>query len=313
MIDTLWILAGGVILIVIGAPFVSFDWFHDSHVEERIEAIVARQKGLEPKSHARASQSQISLLTRQIGELVAATGILSATNLAKIKETVRAAGFRDNAAYTTLIGAKIVGAIGLPVVFVLTALALHVAVIGAVIFGVVGFVLGLLAPEWALSIFRARYEAAIREALPDALDLLVICVDSGLGLESALNRVAVEIRESYPPLSAEMRITCQDLQINPDVEAALKGFATRLKIDGISRLVTTLVQSAVHGSPLSRSLHVLSREMRQDSLAAFEERASKLPTKMTIPMITFILPALMTIIVGPAIHGVLIALSHMSK
>lgn len=313
MIETLWILAAGVLLIIIGAPFVSVGWLHDSRVEERVEAIVARQKGLEPKATGHATQSQISLITRQLGEAIAATGVLSGTNLAKIKEAVRAAGFRDNAAYTTLIGAKIVGAIGLPVVFLLAGLALHIAVIGAVIFAVIGFAIGLLSPEWALSIFRARYKASILEALPDALDLLVICVDSGLGLESALNRVATEIRENYPALSAEMQITCRDLQVNPDVEAALKSLSARVKIDGISRLVTTLIQSVVHGSPLSRSLHVLSREMRQDSLAAFEERAAKLPTKMTVPMITFILPALMTIIIGPAIHNVLIALSHMSK
>lgn len=310
-----WVLLLGVLLIIVGLPFVSFDWLRDTRLDDQITAIVARKNGimLPVSSKQRKTTSQATSFTRRVGELVTRSGILSGSNLSDIKAAVRLAGFRDNSAYTILIGTKIVGAIGLPLVFGLTGLSFRLPLIAVAILAVTGLILGLLMPEWSLRFFRSRYEAAVQDALPDTLDLLVICVDSGLGLESALTRVAAEIQHGYPVLSAEIKITSQDLQINPDVEAALKNFANRVQISGISRLVNTLVQSIVYGTPLSKSLHILSGEMRQETLAAFEERATKLPTKMTVPMILFILPALMTIIMGPALHNVLATMSNMSK
>jgi tight adherence protein C len=313
MTSTAEIVLVGVFLIVAGAPFVSIDWFRDTRTDERIRSVVFRHSPNRELTPRRDAQSQTVRFIRQLGALASNNRLVGAANLTKIREAVRSAGFIDSSAYTILIGAKIVGAIGLPIAFILASLALSLSPIFTIMSGVVGFIVGLLGPEWWLSVMRARYETKIKHALPDTLDLLVICVDAGLGLESALNRVAAEIRESYPTLSLEIRSTCHDLQVNPDVGAVLRGLAGRVKVEGISRLVTTLLQSILYGSPLSRSLHILSREMRQDALAAFEEQATKLPTKMTVPMIVFILPALMTIIMGPAIHGVLIALSHMGK
>lgn len=126
-------------------------------------------------------------------------------------------------------------------------------------------------------------------------------------------RVAIEMSENYPILSREFMTTGQDLQLNPDVEAALRDFAARTGIDETGRFSKTLIQSVVYGTPLSQSLHTLSDEMRAQALANFEETAAKLPTKMTVPMIMFILPALMVVIIGPSVGPVMAALGSMHK
>jgi tight adherence protein C len=168
-------------------------------------------------------------------------------------------------------------------------------------------------PEFVVSNLKSKYQAAIRSGMPDALDLMVISVDSGLALESAIARVAIEMSESYPILSREFMTTGQDLQLNPDVEHALRDFSIRTGIEETNRFSKTLIQSVVYGTPLSQSLHTLSKEMRAQALVNFEETAAKLPTKMTVPMILFILPALMVVIIGPSIGPVVTALSGMSK
>lgn len=313
MFETFEALAIAMIFVIVFFGFmVAAEWFNNEKLIDRVEEVVAARKGLilQRDRIKRREDQSIKGLAKRIGTWFAGTGMFNAKNLEALQSSLRAAGVRDNTAYTILIGAKIIGGIGTPILLTLIALGLHLKGMEVILAAFVGIVVGLMAPEWSLRAFKTKYQAAIQNGIPDALDLLIICVDSGLGLETALKRVANDMAEDYPVLSTELQITSQDIQVNPDVNAALKGLAARTQIESVGRLVSTLLQSINRGTPLVQALHSLSDEMRRAALVAFEETAAKLPTKMTVPMIIFILPALMTVIVGPAVGGIFKALAH---
>jgi tight adherence protein C len=299
-------------VIVFFGYLVFQEWFSNERLIDRVEEVMAARKGiiLNKNRDKKRDDQSIKGIAKRIGTWFASTGMFNAKNLESLQSSLRAAGIRDNTAYTVLIGAKIIAGIGLPILTTLLALGMHIKGIEVLAFSFGGMVVGLMAPEWSLRAFKTKYQKAIQEGIPDALDLMIICVDSGLGLETALKRVAHDMAADYPILSTELQITSQDIQINPDVNAALKALANRTQIESVGRLVSTLLQSINRGTPLIQALRSLSDEMRRAALVEFEEKAAKLPTKMTVPMITFILPALMTVIVGPAVGGIFKALAH---
>ncbi|HQU03029.1 MAG TPA: type II secretion system F family protein, partial [Acetobacteraceae bacterium] len=144
-----------------------------------------------------------------------------------------------------------------------------------------------------------------------ALDMLVICADAGLALESALVRVAGELRGMNAPLADELTQTSRELQMSADMRTALQNLGDRTGIEVLKRLATTLIQSLQYGTPLTQAMRSLSAEMRQEALIKFEERAAKLPVLLTIPMILFNLPCLFMIMAGPAIINVLKTIHNM--
>ncbi|MEH6475052.1 MAG: type II secretion system F family protein [Sneathiella sp.] len=145
-----------------------------------------------------------------------------------------------------------------------------------------------------------RYKE-IRKALPDGLDLLVICTEAGLNLDSGLNRVCREITNSAPELSDEFALTSIELGFLPDRKEAVLNLSARVDIQAMKTLVNTLLQTEKYGTPLAVALRVLSAEMREERLMKAEEKAARLPAIMTIPMILFILPALFIVLIGPAV------------
>jgi tight adherence protein C len=166
-------------------------------------------------------------------------------------------------------------------------------------------VFGLLLPDWLIGRKRKQYQARLERALPDALDMMVICTQAGLGLGPAIIRVAGELRESYREIGLELGQTANELQIMSDSRIALTNLGTRTGIDGFRRLATTLIQTIQYGTPLSDALRSLSAELRLDSLTKLEERAARLPVMLTMPMIFFILPCVFLIAGGPAMIQVM--------
>jgi len=153
-----------------------------------------------------------------------------------------------------------------------------------------------------------RYEA-IRKSLPDALDLLVICTEAGLNLDSGLDRVCREIANSAPELADEFGLASIELGFLPDRKQALGNLASRVDFQAMTTLVNTLLQTEKYGTPLAVALRVLSAEMREERLMKAEEKAARLPAIMTVPMIIFILPALFIVLIGPAVLKALDAFS----
>ncbi|MBT3401558.1 MAG: type II secretion system F family protein, partial [Rhodospirillaceae bacterium] len=145
----------------------------------------------------------------------------------------------------------------------------------------------------------SRRKQKITKAMPDGLDLMVICAEAGLSLDAALERVGRELRQSWPEFADEISLTSIELGFLPDRAQALQNLARRVHISGMRGLVNTLAQTERYGTPLSQALRVLSSEMRTNRLMKAEEKAARLPAVLTVPMIIFIMPALFVVLIGP--------------
>ncbi len=161
------------------------------------------------------------------------------------------------------------------------------------------------APDIYLKNTTAKRQLKLQRALPDGLDLLVICAEAGLSLDAALQRVSREISKGYPELADELALTSVELGFMPDRSKALDGLMRRTNLPSIRGLVNTLMQTEKYGTPLANSLRVLASEFRNERMMKAEEKAARLPATMTIPMVLFILPALFVVILGPAVLRVI--------
>ncbi len=164
---------------------------------------------------------------------------------------------------------------------------------------------GWLTPAFIMSSRGKRRVRLIARGLPDALELLVVCVEAGLSLDDSLDRVVAELGESHRALADELALLSADLKILPSREQALTNLADRIDLPSIRSIVGTLSQTMRFGTPLAHAMRVVASEMRNDVLISMEERANRLPALMTVPMIVFILPTIMMILGGPAMLRVL--------
>ncbi|MGB8273911.1 MAG: type II secretion system F family protein [Alphaproteobacteria bacterium] len=160
---------------------------------------------------------------------------------------------------------------------------------------------GVYAPDIVVKNASDKRRNAIRLGLPDALDLMVICAEAGLSLDSALKRVAKEMALGNPEIADEFGLTSVEIGFLPDRVMALKNLIKRNNLPGIRGLVNTLIQSEKYGTPLAQSLRVLSAEYRNERLMRAEEKAARLPAILTVPMILFVLPPLFVVLIGPGI------------
>ncbi|WP_210356892.1 type II secretion system F family protein [Sphingomonas beigongshangi] len=162
------------------------------------------------------------------------------------------------------------------------------------------FVLSYKAPDIYLKNKITKRSHAIRKGLPDALDLLVICAEAGLTVDAAFHRVAKELGRAYPELGDEFTLTAIELGFLTERRQAFENLATRVDLDAIKGVVTTMIQTEKYGTPLASALRVLSGEFRNERMMRAEEKAARLPAIMTVPLILFILPTLFIVILGPA-------------
>ncbi len=162
-------------------------------------------------------------------------------------------------------------------------------------------ILGLMLPDIFIKNQSQKRAQVLRKAMPDALDLMVICAEAGLSLDSSFDRVSREIGPSCAELAEEIGLTAVELSFLPDRSKALQNLADRVPLPGVVALANTLIQTEKYGTPLAQSLRVLSAEMRDDRIMAAETKAAKLPATLTIPMILFILPPLFVVLIGPAV------------
>jgi tight adherence protein C len=172
--------------------------------------------------------------------------------------------------------------------------------IGLAIFAA-GAIIGWFVPLVVINHSVRRRTKEVKAGLPDALELLVVCVEAGLSLEDGLDRVVTELGRSQPALSDELGLTLADLKILPSRDQALANFAARIDIPSVRAVITTLAQTLRYGTPLAQSLRVVAAEMRNDSLISLEERANRLPAYLTIPVILFLMPTIFMIVGGPAV------------
>lgn len=173
------------------------------------------------------------------------------------------------------------------------------------------FVFGMIVPEYALDFYSRRRQKLILAYLPDALDLFVICTNAGNSLGVGLRRVAQEMALICPPLAAELALTADELHLSGDGARALQAMAERVDAPPVRALISTLTQSMRYGTPISHALRTLSRIERTAHMVRIEETAAKLAPKMVVPMMLFILPAVIAISAGPAIMQLASSLKQM--
>jgi len=161
-------------------------------------------------------------------------------------------------------------------------------------------VLSYKAPDLWLGNKVKKRSDAIRKGLPDALDLLVICAEAGLTVDAAFARVAKELGKAYPELGDEFGLTSIELGFLNERRQAFENLATRVDLEAVRGVVTTMIQTEKYGTPLASALRVLSAEFRNERMMRAEEKAARLPAIMTVPLILFILPTLFVCILGPA-------------
>jgi tight adherence protein C len=150
-----------------------------------------------------------------------------------------------------------------------------------------------------------RRQESIMRAFPDALDLLLICVESGISIETALSRVANEIGQESPELAEELALTTAELSYLPNRTQAYENLTSRCGHPGVKAVAAALVQSERYGTPMGQALRVTAQENREMRTAEAERKAAALPAKLTVPMIAFFLPCLFVVILGPAIMKVM--------
>ena len=159
---------------------------------------------------------------------------------------------------------------------------------------------GYYLPGVLLSNQRQKRQTELMKAYPEALDLLTICVESGMSIEQAFNRVSAELSGESATLAEELRITTAELSYLGDRRQALENLATRTQLAAVRSITSAMIQAEKYGTPIAQALRVISQEARDEAMARAEQKAASLPAKLTIPMIVFFVPALFVVILGPA-------------
>ena len=171
---------------------------------------------------------------------------------------------------------------------------------GKLLTGLGGALLGWLLPTVFLTNAVQKRQKTLMRGLPDALDLMVICVESGMSIEAAFNKVSEEMAESSPLMAEEIGMTAAELAYLGDRRSAYENLAERTGLPTFRSLTTTLLQSEKYGTPIATGLRVIAQENRDMRLNAAEKKAAALPAQLTVPMIIFFLPVLFIVIAGPA-------------
>jgi len=258
-------------------------------------------------------QNMPQRLAQRVATLGERMPIIDAAERGKLATRLANAGFREKRAVSILAGLKVV--CGACLALGAIVLAPHVPRVGGhfvlrLLMMAGAFVIGMMLPEYALGFAIRRRQRAISAALPDALDLLVICTNAGNSLVVAVKRVATELRAICPALADEFSVTADELQIGGDSARVLNAMSARIGSASMRALVTTLVQSQQYGTPITQSLRMLSRTERSMQIIALEEKAAKLAPKMTLPMMLFIMPTVALIAAGPAVIRLITVFRH---
>jgi len=225
----------------------------------------------------------------------------SAENLDQLRTIVQSSGLNPHRALSIWIGVKTVSMVLFPIIALFVAQLLGKSLTDVLIFGLAGVVTGIMGPRLILLVLRRRFNAGIRLGTPDMIDLLVVCSEAGMGLESALERVAAEMSQTNPAMARVLYGLLDDLRILPNRSEAFEKLGSTS--EGLRRFGTMVSQSLQYGTPLSQALRSIAMDLRRERITNLEERAHKLGAKLTIPMVLFMLPAMFVILGGsPFLH-----------
>lgn len=218
------------------------------------------------------------------------------------------AGYRRPSALYILLACKLGFALAMPLAVALIFMGTGsedflMEPLGLVLVALLSFI-GFMLPDYVLAVKARKRREHFTEAFPDALDMLVICVEAGLGLDAALNRVASELHLSYPLLAHELELTSVETRAGKGRIEALHAMADRMDIEQAKSLVSLIIQAERYGTSIGTALRVYAEEMRVARIQRAKTKAAKLPTKLLVPVVMFIFPALFLVILGPAVISI---------
>ena len=262
-------------------------------VTERLGRLWQPPSSKEDTGFREKQKEKVQRVLTDVGKLVPGTP----KQISHVQRLLIRAGYRKPESVMVMRGVKLILPIGL------LALVYFTGVYQENPFFIVAFAAigGYLLPEFWLSRQVAKRQHIIRLALPDALDLLVICVEAGLGLDQSILRVSQELRVAHPELCEELDLVTAEIRVGKGRIEALRELANRTGVDDIKALVAMLIQTDRFGTSVAKSLRTHSEDLRTKRRQRAEEMAAKTTVKMVPPLVFFIFPALFVVILGPAI------------
>ena len=296
-------LAAFATVLTVAAPM-----FETDKLKTRMKSVGQERDRLRAAQRAQLIGNETRL--RDKSQTGLASQLVDALNLKRVFEAessrnlLRQAGLRSERHLVTFLSARLIVPLVLAVlvfVYSSTVYADKVAPPMRLAATGVGAIFGYYLPAIFLKNLASRRQDSIKKAWSDALDLLLICVESGMSIEPAMQRVAREIGSASVPLAEEMTLTVAELSYLQDRRKAYENLGKRTGLMTVKSVVTSLIQSERYGTPLGQALRVLVQENRDMRMAEAEKKAAALPPKLTVPMILFFLPVIFVIILGPSI------------
>ena len=280
--------------------------FAGEGLAKRMKAVASERERIRARERERLNKTEKVSLRQTPKQIV--SKVVEDFNLGKwlaqeaARDKLTQAGYRGQAPYITFLFFRAVT----PILFFVSAV-LYVFVIShleksfpvKVGICIAAAYLGLQAPMMFLKNAISKRQLSIRRAFPDSLDLLLICIESGMSIEAAFRKVAVEVVTQSVALSEEFTLTTAELSYLQDRKVAYENLAKRTGVEGVKSVCLALQQSERYGTPLGQSLRVMAQENRDMRMNEAEKKAAALPPKLTVPMILFFLPVLFVVILGP--------------
>jgi len=285
----------------------------NSAFERRLEQIVQRKETLRQSALVNRRSQHRRTPVGFMREAVTRLNLLRSRQAAEARQLLARAGFRSQDAMVRYLFAQICLPFGFGALILLDTHVLHLMPLPSqyeILPAVAAVLFGFFAPKLYLRNAADKRAKQLQLALPDGLDLMVICAEAGLSLDATLVRVSRELGNTWPELAEEFGITAGELTFLPDRRMAFDNLNNRTDSDGIRAVVNTLQQTVKFGTPLAQSLRVLAAELRTARMTRAEEKAARLPALLTIPMMIFILPTLFIVLLGPAAINVMDTLRH---
>jgi len=294
-------------VLTVAAPF-----FQADKLKTRMRSVTTERERLraQQRNAQNAKGGEFRLRDKPKGLMTQIVDVLNLRQLLEAensRRTLRQAGYRTERHLITYLAMRIIApvAIGaLVFLYTSTVFADSVTPQMRMVATMVGVVFGFYLPNIFLKNIMQRRQQSIRRAWSDALDLMLICVESGMALEPAIQRVAREIGSQSVPLAEELTLTSAELSYLGDRRKAFENLGIRTGLPTVKSVMTSLIQSERYGTPLGQALRVLAQENRDMRMQEAEKKAAALPPKLTVPMVLFFLPVIFIVILGPA--GILV-------
>lgn len=300
--DMTWVISSLIFMMVLlcsaGLYLVMGSWATMSIIKRRAEGQIG-VGGSESESIGLSLKGKLHSLLTRLGE---ANKPSDESEVSAIRESLVTAGYRQAQAPLLFMGAKLLsGVLALGVAILLPAKLLGFPTMTVQLVTYVGAAsAGYFFPMLWLRHAISRRKEKLLDAFPDALDLMVVCVEAGLGLDAAISRVSAEIRFAHGELAEEFNLVSLELRTGLSRAEALKNLSRRIDLEEVGSLVALLVQTDKFGTSVGQALRVHSDAMRVNRQLRAEELAAKLPVKMLFPLVFFIFPSLFVVVIGPA-------------